>query len=43
MIFFFLSYPLVPPLPSLLFFFLHNTYFPSQQELALKRELEQMK
>ena len=28
---------------SLLFFFLHNTYFPSQQELALKRELEQMK
>lgn len=28
---------------ALLFFFLHNTYFPSQKELALKRELEQMK
>ncbi len=28
---------------SLVFFFLHNTYFPSQQELALKREMEQMK
>ena len=28
---------------SALFFFLHNTYFPSQRELALVRELEQMK
>src|SRR5690606_24048310 len=28
---------------ALLFFFLHNTYFPSQKELALKWELEQMK
>src|SRR5690606_5221338 len=28
---------------SLIFFFLHNTYFPSQQEMALLRELEQMK
>src|SRR5688500_11043425 len=28
---------------SALFFFLHNTYFPSQKELALLRELEQMK
>jgi hypothetical protein len=28
---------------ALLFFFLHNTYFPSQKELALMRELDQMK
>src|SRR5688572_143631 len=28
---------------SALFFFLHNTYFPSQKELALLRELDQMK
>jgi murein DD-endopeptidase MepM/ murein hydrolase activator NlpD len=28
---------------SALFFFLHNTYFPSQKELALMRELDQMK
>ena len=28
---------------SALFFFLHNTYFPSQKELALVRELDQMK
>jgi len=27
---------------SAVFFFLHNTYFPSQKELTLKRELEQM-
>jgi hypothetical protein len=27
---------------STLFFFLHNTYFPSQKELALTRELDQM-
>ena len=28
---------------SFVFFLLHNTYFPSQQELALKREMDQMK
>lgn len=28
---------------SALFFFLHNTYFPTQKELALMRELDQMK
>jgi hypothetical protein len=28
---------------SVVFFLLHNTYFPSQKELALKRELEEMK
>ena len=28
---------------ALLFFFLHNTYFPSQKELALIREIDQMK
>ncbi len=28
---------------ALLFFFLHNTYFPSQKELALMREIDQMK
>jgi hypothetical protein len=28
---------------SFVFFLLHNTYFPSQRELSLKRELEQMK
>src|SRR6185369_2619870 len=28
---------------AFLFFFLHNTYFPSQKELALMRELDQMK
>ena len=28
---------------AFLFFYLYNTYFPSQRELALKRELDQMK
>ncbi|HXR80594.1 MAG TPA: peptidoglycan DD-metalloendopeptidase family protein [Saprospiraceae bacterium] len=28
---------------AFLFFFLHNTYFPSQKELTLMRELDQMK
>ncbi len=28
---------------AFVFFMLHSTYFPSQQELALKREMEQMK
>ncbi len=28
---------------AFVFFFLHNTYFPSQKELALMRELDQMK
>jgi Peptidase family M23 len=30
-------------LTSFLFFLLHNAYFPSQNELALKREIDQMK
>lgn len=28
---------------AFLFFILHNTYFPSQRELSLKREMDQMK
>src|SRR6186997_478326 len=28
---------------AFVFFFLHNTYFPSQKELTLMRELDQMK
>lgn len=38
-----LGYLCATVVTALLFFFLHNTYFPSQKELTLMRELDQVK